>query len=773
VAYFVVAVAVVAAVVLYSLHVEREAAVGAVAHDTTAVSALTAMLDQETGLRGYLDTGQAQFLEPFTSGEVLYDQARQQIDRAAAGDPISVRLASEEDAAVRAWVAFAASAITSRGLDSGGASVQLQQELYGKQQMDRFRSLNAALIVSFDQRSDAEMRRSTTISTIAVLLLAVLFTLGELARVRRLTRQLSEARDRAQRSRDESERVRLAAETRFEIGFEQSTVGAIISDLGGTVIRVNPEICSLLGRPRDQLVGRRWASYSHPDEVSIAQAISARVAAGFDTYADERRYLRPDGTVVWASVHVALVRDESGEPEYSMVQLQDITGRKQMEQDLAHQALHDSLTGLPNRALLADRLIHSLAGSRRRGSQVGVIFLDVDNFKAVNDSLGHTFGDGLLKWAANQIRGAVREEDTVARFGGDEFVVVCDDTSALEMEQVANRVLDALSEPCLISDHELNVTASLGIAVAEDDTTPESLLLESDAAMYRAKERGRGRIEIFDAALRAKVELRLTSASELRRALEREEFTIYYQPVVDLSTGAMVSAEALLRWNHPDRGLVAPDQFIPLAEETGLIVPIGAWVLEQACARLLEWQNSEASMTVAVNLSVRQMLDPNVGSMIKDVVARSGISPDSLCLELTESVLMEDVDYCGRTLASLKALGVRIAIDDFGTGYSSLSYLKQLPVDAVKVDRSFVDGLGADPHSTALVAAIIAMAGALDLQVTAEGVETLDQLANLTQLQCHRAQGYYLARPMTADDLTALVVKSHRWQIDRFAASQA
>ena len=566
--------------------------------------------------------------------------------------------------------------------------------------------------------------------------------------------------------RVEADRVRRAAETRFEIGFEQAVIGAAIADLEGFPIRVNPALCSLLGRPEELLVGRRWDEYTHPDETPLRQAVLMSMAAGHDTYEDERRYVQPDGTVMWASSHVTLVRDGSGLPQYFFTQFQNITGRKQIEYDLAHQALHDALTGLPNRALLADRLVHGLASSRRRGSQLGVMFLDVDHFKMVNDSLGHPAGDDLLQHAAGRIAGTIRPGDTVARFGGDEFVIVCDDVSAIETEEIAERVLQALSQPFLIGNQEITITASLGIAVSNDDATPESLLRDSDAAMYRAKERGRGRIEMFDQALRSKVERRLATASALHRALEREEFIVYYQPIVDLATGAMVSAEALLRWQHADRGLVGPDEFIHLAEETGLIVPIGAWVLEQACRQLVQWQRTEPSMSVAVNLSVRQMLAPDIAGLIEDVLTRTGVRPADLCLELTESVLMDDVDYFGRTLASLKALGVDLAIDDFGTGFSSLSYLKRFPVDAVKVDRAFVDGLGTDPHDSALVAAIIAMAGALGLEVTAEGVETQDQLANLKRLQCRRAQGFYPARPMPAVAMTQLVAESHHWQVD-------
>jgi diguanylate cyclase (GGDEF)-like protein/PAS domain S-box-containing protein len=563
-----------------------------------------------------------------------------------------------------------------------------------------------------------------------------------------------------------ADEVRRTAETRFEIGFEQATIGAVIADLDGIPRRVNPALCSLLGRPAELLVGRRWSDFAHPDEVPLGDAVFPRVAAGVDTYETDRRYLRPDGSIVWASCHAAVVRDEAGEPQYFFTQFQDITTRKQLEGELVHQALHDALTGLPNRALMTDRLVHSLAGSARRGAKLGVMFLDIDHFKSINDSLGHSFGDDLLRQAAVRIAESIRAGDTVARFGGDEFVMVCDDVTVSEAEQIGDRVLHALAAPFFIVGQKTTMTASIGLAISDNAATPESLIRDSDAAMYRAKERGRGRIELFDQALRSKVERRLSNASALRRALECEEFVVHYQPVVELSTGAMVSAEALLRWQHPQCGLVSPGEFIPLAEDTGLIVPIGAWVLEQACRELAKWQRVAPAMSVAVNLSVCQMLAPDILGVIGTILTDTGIRPADLCLEMTESVLMEDVVYFEKTLGSLKDLGVRLAIDDFGTGYSSLSYLKRFPVDSVKVDRAFVDGLGIDPHDTALVAAIVAMADALGLEVVAEGVETEDQLANLRKLNCQRAQGFYLARPMPAAAMAALVAQQQRWPVD-------
>jgi diguanylate cyclase (GGDEF)-like protein/PAS domain S-box-containing protein len=607
---------------------------------------------------------------------------------------------------------------------------------------------------------DAEFRVVRSDGEVRSVRLRAVPELGDDGVVRTVVGTLTDDTDRLAGERD-----RRAAATGFEVGFEQAGIGAVILDLKGVPLRVNSATCRLLGRPPELLLGRSWRDYNHPDDPSPGPAIEARIAAGYDTYADERRYVQPDGTIVWASSHVKLVIDHEGQPDYFFVQLQDITERKQMEQDLAHQALHDSLTGLPNRALLADRIDHGLALARRRGAQMGVIFVDVDHFKDVNDSFGHNAGDGLLVQTAARIDDAIRTGDTVARFGGDEFVVVCDDVSMAELQQIADRVLAVLSAPYAVAGQELNVTASLGVALGDEASSRTSLLRDSDAAMYRAKERGRGRVEVFDELLRSKVERQLATTSELHRGLDRGEFVVMYQPIVSLATGAMISAEALVRWQHPDRGLVGPDEFISLSEETGLIVEIGAWVLEQACADLANWHRPGSPMSVSVNVSVRQLVAPDVVSMIEAVLARTGTRPDSVCLELTESVFMEDVDYFGTTLARVKELGVGLSIDDFGTGYSSLSYLKRFPVDAVKVDRSFVAGLGTDLHDTALVAAIIAMADALDLEVTAEGVETAAQQAKLEQLGCQRAQGFYLARPMPASALTALVTEGHRWAI--------
>jgi diguanylate cyclase (GGDEF)-like protein/PAS domain S-box-containing protein len=568
---------------------------------------------------------------------------------------------------------------------------------------------------------------------------------------------------------DETDRVDGAergreAEVRFELGFERSEIGAAIVGIDGAPSRVNPAFCRLLGQSADQLTGVPWPAYD--DDPPLWSRVLAAVTNGHESYSDERRFVRPDGSMIWAITHVGIARDANGAFQYYFVQLQDVTERKRMEDDFAHHLLHDPLTGLANRASLTDRLVQGLAASRRRHSQLGIMFVDIDQLQAVNSSLGHGSGDLLVRQVASRLAVAIRPGDTLARIGGEEFVVVCDRVTAPLIEAIARRVLVVLSEPTGADGHGLNVSAGVGIAVADETSTPETLLRDSCAAMYRAKASGHGGVVVFDETVRADAQRRSATALSLRHAIERGELTVHYQPIVDLATGNLVSAEALARWTDPIRGPVSPAEFIPIAEQTGLIVPIGAWVLEQACAQLARWQRTPITMSLSVNLSVRQMNAPDVVALVRDALIRTGARPERLCLELTESVVMSDVESARWTLEELKALGVTLSIDDFGTGYSALSYLKRFPVDAVKVDRSFVGGLGTDPHDSALVAAIIAMAAALDLEVTAEGVETPSQLADLVRLGCGRAQGFYLASPMPAEEMTELVGEPHRWAFD-------
>ena len=560
--------------------------------------------------------------------------------------------------------------------------------------------------------------------------------------------------------RDETERViatreRLAAETRFENSFEQAGIGAGILNLDGIITRVNAAACTILGQPQEGLVGRSWDDHKHPDDVPLGQAVTARVAGGHNAYSDERRFVRPDGSIVWISLNVTLVRDEAGDPQYYLAQLLDITERRQMLENLEHELLYDKLTGLANRTLLTGRLTQALGSGGKNREQLGIILLDIDRLKVVNDSFGHGVGDSLLVQVGDRLRATIGVSDAVGRVGGDVFAVVCDGASAQETERIAQRVLTAVRQQYSIGDWEINVTASVGIALADESSTAESLLRDADDATRLAKSLGCDRAKLFDNALRAKAKERMITTNALRNALERNELSVNYQPVIDLAAGTMVSAEALLRWTH--HGPISPAVFIPIAEETGLIIPIGAWVLEQACQQLSQWQRTDPLMSVAVNLSMRQVMSPDILEQIRGVLKSTRIRPESLCLELTESVFMEDIDQCAEILAGLKNLGVQLSLDDFGTGYSSLSYLSRFPFDIVKIDQSFIRGLGANPHDTALVAAILSMAEALGLSVTAEGIEDQSQLTALEEMGCQLGQGFFLDRPMPAEAMNQLL----------------
>jgi len=442
-------------------------------------------------------------------------------------------------------------------------------------------------------------------------------------------------------------------------------------------------------------------------------------------------------------------------------QIGEFFRRRRAEEKLAYRALHDDLTGLPNRALLLDRLGHALERGRRQDSTVAVLALDIDHFKDVNDRLGHDAGDELLVRIAARLTHAVRSADTVARltagtvarFGGDEFVVLCEDVPAEEVAiRLAERLGEEVARPVAAGGNELEVTASVGIAVAAAGTagSAESLVRDADAAMYRAKELGRSRYETFDLAMRSRALDRLALEAELRHAIEHGELRLHYQPIVALADGGVSGVEALVRWEHPERGLVPPGDFIPLAEQSGLIVELGRWVLEQACRQAAAWPG----VRMAVNLSTRQLGDRRLVADVTEALERTGLEPGRLTLEVTETLIMERLEASIELLEELKALGVRLSLDDFGTGYSSLSYLERLPLDALKLDRSFVSGLGPDETEPAIVAAVIEMGRALGMTVIAEGVETEQQAARLRALGCVYAQGFHFARPLPADAVT-------------------
>ena len=447
--------------------------------------------------------------------------------------------------------------------------------------------------------------------------------------------------------------------------------------------------------------------------------------------------------------------------------LADALERQATEDAIRDRALHDPLTGLPNRVLFVDRLEHALARLGRQQSLCAILFLDLDHFKLVNDSLGHQVGDELLAAAAPRLKQALRSSDTVARFGGDEFGVLLEDVaSERDAIETAERIAAIFARPFVLSGSEHFVTTSIGIALARGGEQADELIRDADAAMYRAKDRGRARYEVFDEGMRGRAIERLRVENDLRRALERGELRLEYQPVVSLLDFAIVGVEALLRWRHPERGEISPAEFIPIAEENGLIEPLGRWVLEQACRQAALWYQARpdaAPITMSVNLSAVQVTRRSLPDIVASVLRTTGLDPACLSLEITETVMVRDADGLGEVLKALKALGVRLVLDDFGTGYSSLSYLTRLPLDVLKVDRSFVDGLGSEPRDTEITETIIAMSRALSLEVVAEGVETADHVRELSRLGCGMAQGFHFSRAVPAEEITRALEHGPQW----------
>ena len=486
-------------------------------------------------------------------------------------------------------------------------------------------------------------------------------------------------------------------------------------------------------------------------------------------WSGEFAYLQ-DGFEVPVSALFLAHHDGDGRIEFVSSVTRDISERKAFEQRLEYQATHDPLTGLPNRTLFLDRLELALARRRRSNRPVAVLFCDVDHFKVVNDSLGHGAGDRLLVALAERLRDALRPGDTVARFGGDEFVILCDElVTEHDAVAIAERANRAVHEPLKVESTEVFAAMSIGIAFAGPDTEPEVMIRDADAAMYLAKERGRARYEIYDERMRSTLVERLDIETALRRALTRKELRVVYQPTINLESGLIVGVEALLRWEHPERGLLIPSEFIDVAEETGLIVPIGMWVVEQACRQAQRWHSEQPEgerLFVSVNLSGRQLDTAALIDNVADVLDRTGIDPNLLGLEITESVVMRDPEASTTALRALKDLGVRLAVDDFGTGYSSLAYLRRFPVELLKVDRAFVDGLDAetgDAEDRAIVAAVVSLAHTLGMKAIAEGVETAEQLRELRELGCDMAQGFLIAKPLTPPALDELLAGNPRW----------
>lgn len=581
---------------------------------------------------------------------------------------------------------------------------------------------------------------------------------------------------RARRHGRESARQERYAEEELKAYVDLLPIGVLTIDARGTLVLCNRTAPELLGISREDLQAVAWRNPEFAIIDASGDGLEAEELPWNKALAQGRRVPgevvgveRMDtGDWAWLSVTAQPRCDADGVLVEVICTLEDVTQQKTTEVELTLQHLRDSLTSLPNRALFMERLSRAIIRSDRRRFFSAVLFLDLDRFKVVNDSLSHEAGDKLLIQVASRLRGCLRPEDTVARLGGDEFVVLFEDiTSINDGLTVADRISHGFTAPFNINGQEVFATCSMGIAISSSsETLPAELLRDAEVAMYRAKAKGEGSIEIFDPSMNAKALARFQMEGELRRALDRGEFILHYQPVVGLGTGRIEGFEALVRWIHPERGLVPPLDFISLAEETGLIVPLGKWVLEEACRQAGAWSRAfpaDPPRLMNVNISARQFQHKDLIPTVLEALRAADMAPGTLKLEITESIMMRDPQASLEAMRTFKSLDIHLVIDDFGTGYSSLSYLKRFPVDTLKVDKSFVDGLGKDPESTAIVAAIISLARSLGMRVTAEGIETVDQMVHLQQLDCDQGQGYHFSRPLARDKAEELLARDPRW----------
>ena len=554
-----------------------------------------------------------------------------------------------------------------------------------------------------------------------------------------------------------SEQSKRENEARFEALVQHSSDVITIVDTDTVIRYASPTVLQIFGHQPHELEGKRLTELVHPDDVPRTLSFFTSVLpVGAVTPPAEWRMRHHDGG--WRDVEV-IGTNLLNQPTVRGIVLntRDISERKALQAELTHQAFHDALTGLANRALFLDRVTHALALARRHSRTIAVIFLDLDNFKTVNDSLGHAQGDMLLIHTSKRMHTAVRTADTIARFGGDEFAILIEDASDNDAAMtVVERVLELMRHPFHLEGKEVFASASIGIAVADTNHTASDLLRNADMAMYIAKQSGKGQYRRYESRMHTEAMERLELESDLRHAIERNEFTLRYQPIVALHTGEIAGVEALVRWNHPTRGMLAPLTFIPLAEETGLIVPLGRWVVHEACRQAVAWQSLRAQghpLTLTINISGHQLQGEHVVDNVRRALSDSGLDPRHLVLEITESVLMQQSDTILERLHALKALGVRLAIDDFGTGYSSLGYLQRFPIDILKIDKSFVDDVGRGDTESALARAVIALGETLQLQTIAEGIELKQQLSGLQDLGCELGQGFFFDKPIDPADI--------------------
>ena len=549
------------------------------------------------------------------------------------------------------------------------------------------------------------------------------------------------------------------SEERYANMVELAAIGISHVDVDGRFIHVNRQLCEMLGYTREELLTRSVLDVSHPDDRFHTDKERVQLQAGeIDSFKAEKRYLRKDGTPIWVHLTVAARRAADGRRLHDISIVEDITERREAQSRIQYLATHDEMTGLANRILFNELITRAIARERRRRGRFAVLFIDLDRFKIINDSLGHEAGDQLLKELASRFHAHVRSSDVLARFGGDEFVLLLNDIADRPAASVVARNLLWLTlKPVRVKDQQCRVTASIGIAMYPDDAQDVTTLMKyADMAMYRAKEEGKNNAQFYSPAIGAVSEQRLQIETGLRDALAHDALSLHYQPKVDIRTREIRGVEALLRWSHPELGVVSPAQFVAVAEECGLIVPLGHWALRTACTQMVSWMRQGLPpISMAVNLSPRQFSDPNLVESIRRVLDETGMAPTLLELEITESVMLTDIDSAVEKVTAIRDLGVRLAIDDFGTGYSSLAQLKRFPIDALKIDRSFIRGIPTDKDDMAIAEAILSLGKTLGVTIVAEGVETDAQQAFLNKHACHEMQGFHFSRPIPAEEFAA------------------
>jgi diguanylate cyclase (GGDEF)-like protein len=711
---------------------------------------LESLFREESTLRGYTSTPDEQYLPSFRASHKQYDRqfARLQRYLFIVGLPASEQYLVDIKRIHAQWMTTVAQPLIANPTGDAAQGRQRTGELLLTSLEDDMSSLNLSLEKKVvESTRDTRLRILTAIGEIV--LLTVLFALTVLS-MRRSSRRV----ERFFMSEiTEANRTLISAQ-------RLAGVGNWSKDLGSGKTTWSEELYRIFAIAQSEPPTDDIRRFDHPEDAGIVRDAVEEFARTGQSYRVDHRIVLGDGAIRFVQEQAELSSDDSGVPSRIIGTIVDVTERKLAEARLAYLAHHDALTGLPNRTMLTERLEHSMAYAHRQGRFVAVLFLDLDRFKTINDTRGHAIGDELLRQVASRLRTVVRETDTVARAGGDEFIIVVGDVGdPASLLSVANAVHAAFATPFQLENDEAFVSASIGVSVyPRDGVDVDTLVKNADAALYQAKDRGRDSVQYFTADLVESASRRLALEADMRRALERNEFVLYYQPLVGLRSGQLLGFEALLRWQHPVLGLVMPEEFIPVAEESGFIVQLGEWVLRTACFQQKAWVDAGYYIErVTVNISARQLQHRDLAEIVSKILAETGIARGALELELTETLLMNDIPNSVATLRALRRMGVAISIDDFGTGYSSLGYLKNFPIDSLKIDRTFVRDITTDRYDEAIAAAIVALARSLGMHVIAEGIETQAQLTQLLRLGCDEGQGFHFGEAKPPDRCIALL----------------